>query len=186
MGAETFTHRIPETITKLGPFRVEEIGGRTKLTGPHGHYRWLERPTPFDCHRALLDDYESWWSHLRMPRVYFVASDLKVGAPIKAGIAGNPRERLRALQTSHPTTLQLFALEYGGREREAELHQRWKRQRMNGEWFKISPPILEHVAKLADTLETRLTEVDSMPVGRNMYLEDFAARKGLSWEGGGR
>ncbi len=165
--ADANDYRTPETLSHLGPFHVEQIGSRTKLFGPHGHYRWLEPDGPFDRHRALLEEYEAWWGFIRLPRVYFVGAELKLGLPIKVGIAGNPRERLRSLQTSHPKPLTLFALEYGGREREAELHQRWRRQRLNGEWFTLTAPILDHVAKLTPSLTTRLAEVQARPVGRS-------------------
>lgn len=79
--------------------------------------------------------------------VYFIASER---GPIKIGIAVNPQDRLRGLQTGHHEKLSLLATCPGGMEREKEYHARFKAYRINGEWFERSPEIEAEIEQLAN------------------------------------
>lgn len=172
MGRE-INYYTPETLDRLGPFNVAKVNGRSKIVGPHGFFSWPKRQDPFGLHRALIDEYEAWWTAISLPRVYFIGEDLRLDGIVKIGIANDPRERLKTLQTAHPNRLQLFAIEYGGRGREVTLHQRWSKQRMNGEWFRISAPILKHVLDLAETMPSRLAELDQRAVSAANAWDDL-------------
>ena len=82
----------------------------------------------------------------RATRVYFVQAGYE--GPIKIGFSSDPAARLRALQVSSAVPLRLLATMTGGRREEYELHDRFQRHRLEGEWFEPAAPILEYVARL--------------------------------------
>lgn len=71
--------------------------------------------------------------------VYFVtARDVDL---VKIGYAFNPLARYRHLRTSSPIELRLEGAIPGGFDKERELHKRYAKERMRGEWFRITPAI---------------------------------------------
>lgn len=80
-------------------------------------------------------------------RVYFIQSGH--AGPIKIGYSTNPvQQRLAALQTGHPEPLRVLAEVEGDRSVEADLHQRFRRHRMKGEWFRPDPELIAFIAVL--------------------------------------
>lgn len=77
-------------------------------------------------------------------QVYFVQGP--PDSPIKIGISINPEERLRTFQTASPHRLRILRLEPGGRSRELALHRRFRRHRLEGEWFQPVPELLDYIA----------------------------------------
>ena len=65
--------------------------------------------------------------------IYFIQSIN--GGPIKIGLAENPVQRLKSLQTGHPETLVLLTSIAGGRDVESALHSSLSDVRIRGEWF---------------------------------------------------
>lgn len=68
--------------------------------------------------------------------VYFIQAD--EGA-VKIGwcLSGNEKARLARLQTGHPARLRIVHLiEDGDRKTEAEMHHRFRKWRLHGEWFR--------------------------------------------------
>lgn len=70
--------------------------------------------------------------------VYFISDNL---GHIKIGIAKDPSERKKDLQTANPMKLQIIFLmhvnDYNhARILEKELHEKFKKDRLQGEWFK--------------------------------------------------
>ena len=64
---------------------------------------------------------------------------------VKIGISVNPESRLSTLQTSNPKTLRLIHAFEGTGEDEAELHERFAKDRIRGEWFTLSEQIKEYL-----------------------------------------
>lgn len=62
---------------------------------------------------------------------YFIRAGAE--GPVKIGIAANPHERLRGLQTAHYEDLRIIRLMRGNVE--AALHYHFREQRIRGEWF---------------------------------------------------
>lgn len=77
--------------------------------------------------------------------VYFIASE---SGPIKIGIANNPENRLKTLQTAHHERLRILATREGGFKQEYAYHQRFARKRLAGEWFERCPEIEAEIARL--------------------------------------
>jgi hypothetical protein len=69
--------------------------------------------------------------------VYFIESGW--GGPVKIGSAENPLRRLEQLQTGNPTELHLLATVDFETTTEAEVHCRFRQDRLSGEWFYPSP-----------------------------------------------
>lgn len=74
----------------------------------------------------------------------------------KIGSAGYPAKRLRELQTGSPIQLQLIAeKESSDYERQEKLqHQRWAKQRIQGEWFRFHPTQMPEVLGGFDLIDT--------------------------------
>lgn len=79
-------------------------------------------------------------------QVYFIGS---ASGPIKIGIAVNPRNRLKSLQTGHHERLEILATCDGGAEQESAYHKRFADHRLNGEWFERSPTIEAEIERLS-------------------------------------
>lgn len=77
--------------------------------------------------------------------VYFIQAE---SGPIKIGIALDPGERLAGLQISHFEKLTLLAAVEGGIALETELHRRFARFKIRGEWFERCPEIEAEIARL--------------------------------------
>lgn len=71
--------------------------------------------------------------------VYFIQSVDSLR--IKIGVAKDPVDRLRSLQTGCPERLELIAtIPCAGVEQERKLHRQFRRDKIHGEWFE--PTIL--------------------------------------------
>jgi len=66
---------------------------------------------------------------------------------IKIGYTGNEdvEQRIRALQTGCPSPLILLGSAEGSKEAEAELHDRFADARLNGEWFRPVPELIQFI-----------------------------------------
>lgn len=73
--------------------------------------------------------------------VYFV----RVGDRIKIGTTVNLKNRLRALTLSEKN---VAATQPGSRHEEADLHWRFRHLRLEGEWFRAAPELLEYIATM--------------------------------------
>lgn len=82
------------------------------------------------------------------PFVYFMRSGDE-GGPIKIGVSTDIAARLRHVQSHHVLPITLLATEYGGRIRERQLHRRFLRFRVRGEWFRAGEPLMEYIAAIA-------------------------------------
>jgi len=103
--------------------------------------------------------------------VYFIQAGAR--GPVKIGFAFNPYARLEELQVGNPFRLQLIGAIQGGRAEEIRLHERFKSDRLEGEWFKPSAALLalaiaakppteavvigRDVAKLREVIKTSCT-----------------------------
>jgi hypothetical protein len=78
----------------------------------------------------------------REHRTYFVQGIF--GGPIKIGItSGSVEARVAAMQTGSPVELRTLAVLDGNHER--ELHRRFAKWRLHGEWFDSAAPGLRDV-----------------------------------------
>lgn len=82
--------------------------------------------------------------------VYVVQGD--PGTPIKVGVANNPIQRMKGIQTGYPWRLRLLFVVPGDQHLEWYLHERLKGHRLLGEWFEPVDAFLDYVADLADRM----------------------------------
>ena len=75
--------------------------------------------------------------------IYFLRSNNN----IKIGYTEHPKDRIDAIQTSNPNSIECLLLISGGKDKELSLHQRFQKDRIrqNGEWFKYSQPIIDFI-----------------------------------------
>lgn len=79
--------------------------------------------------------------------VYFIAAG---SGPIKIGMAANPKNRCKELQTSHHEKLSVLVTCAGGSEMERAYHERFAAHRLHGEWFDRHPDILAEIERLTN------------------------------------
>lgn len=94
-----------------------------------------------------------------MHYVYFIKGQR---GNIKIGVSRNPQERLDALQVGHAAKLKIleqfpFESRMQAFDMEAQLHRRYRRHRLRGEWFKYDM-YLEFTGRLAKIQEKRKKE----------------------------
>jgi hypothetical protein len=65
--------------------------------------------------------------------IYFIGS---ARGPVKIGKTTSLSERMKKLQTGYHERLELLAVMPGGAQLEAELHARFAKDRLTGEWFR--------------------------------------------------
>lgn len=78
------------------------------------------------------------------PCVYFIQRG--DGGPIKIGTTTGLEERLRSLKTAVPNLVVLRVIEGADRSLEKRLHRQFEAERVDGEWFRPSPGLLDWIA----------------------------------------
>lgn len=78
--------------------------------------------------------------------VYFIQSE--IGGPIKIGYSNDPNRRLNEIQNMSPFRLQILGTIPGNMELEASFHQKFASDRLWGEWFEPSVPLLKIITAL--------------------------------------
>lgn len=79
--------------------------------------------------------------------IYFIhmENNMKV---FKIGYTTDLKRRLEALQVAHPYSLHVYAtIENVSKKQETELHHLFKKNHVRGEWFAITPDIIDLVCK---------------------------------------
>lgn len=80
-----------------------------------------------------------------MSWVYFIACGETMR--VKIGYTtGSPYDRLKSLQTGSPTMLVLMALQRGGPDVERQLHKKFEKHRVRGEWFQMCEELFDHIS----------------------------------------
>jgi hypothetical protein len=121
-----------------------------KLMRPRG------RPMTAEERQETIDEVISWAAAVQAmtggetaaptPIVYFVQGETGAG-PIKIGTTTNIKSRLSALSVSSPVKLKLLAAIPGGTKVEADMHQRFRRHRLHGEWFSPAQELLDFIER---------------------------------------
>lgn len=106
---------------------VDLVGSRRYVT-EHVRAALFKKPTNPASTRTL-------GQAEKRAHVYFIATADK----IKIGVAFDPLKRLRGLQTGNPEKLELIATFRGGLALEGEIHAKYARHRVHGEWFHRAP-----------------------------------------------
>lgn len=81
------------------------------------------------------------------PLLYFIQAE--IGGPIKIGVSTDPQARLATLQSGSPFPLRILATAPGGYEYESELHARFTKDRLHGEWFNPTSELLQLIRAAA-------------------------------------
>jgi hypothetical protein len=75
--------------------------------------------------------------------VYFLR--ISENGPIKIGFTKRLRERLSKVQVDNPFFVKLIAVTKGGRKEEYQLHQKFAKYRLYGEWFDPAEELLRYI-----------------------------------------
>lgn len=99
--------------------------------------------------RKYQDEQAQQWSRQTEATPQFVYFIGAASGPVKIGIAGNPQNRLKGLQTGHHERLSILAVCDGDQELERAYHKRFAEHRLGGEWFGRVPEIEAEIERLA-------------------------------------
>ncbi len=114
------------------------------------------RPAPTKTARRRIepkDRFEALRQFEGRSVVYIVGAAL---GPVKIGWSTDVYARVRDLQTAQHRTLFVHAILDGGRFDEMELHRRFARDRVRGEWFRLSSDLHQYLTDSAPNLHPRL------------------------------
>jgi hypothetical protein len=131
-----------DTLEDVGLIERYSVRGQT-----YGHVRnWEKHQRVDNAGKARVpgkDDPEAWMQ--TQMYVYFVQQG--ENGPIKIGRASNVARRVRQIQVSNPAPLRLLASIDG--DREMEMHERFMKSCISGEWFKPEDELLQFLRELA-------------------------------------
>jgi hypothetical protein len=96
--------------------------------------------------------------------IYFIETQGRV----KIGYSNDPQRRFSDLTVGCPTRCVLLAIIEGSMSDEKDLHERFKANRIRGEWFELTPEISDFMASRA--IEPR---VDAASSGNNHPLAQY-------------
>jgi hypothetical protein len=77
--------------------------------------------------------------------IYFLKAE---NGFIKIGISGNVEERMNELISNSPVKVELLKTVEGNQKMEKELHEKFKKYRNHGEWFKSSETLMKYIDSL--------------------------------------
>ncbi len=95
--------------------------------------------------------------------IYFIQCGGNDG-PIKIGYSNNVDGRVEVLQVGCPYELKLLWKIQGTGEKEAEIQERFKDDKIRGEWFKASKNLLAFIDEDADNRWEIVVEEDSVNI----------------------
>lgn len=105
----------------------------------HGTYETVEALLVLQRQEDAL-----WTWSTTASRVYFILAG-SAGRPVKIGHSRNLPNRLVDLQLANPDPLHVLITYEGSRKDERELHKRFEKHWIAGEWFRSGPEILDFV-----------------------------------------
>lgn len=79
--------------------------------------------------------------------IYVVGNEEQ--AICKIGYSTNPTNRISGIQTGCPYKLKFLLIIKGNMLMEQELHKKYAKQRLNGEWFSYSGPLKDSIEKVS-------------------------------------
>jgi hypothetical protein len=104
-----------------------------------------------------------WRGHVEHPSfVYFVVEEPGGSEYVKIGYAADPDKRTCELQVGNPRRLIVASLLYGTLASEQWVHQLWRHQQGNGEWFALAPQITAW-AVWAEAVQRQQHEAGAVP-----------------------
>lgn len=120
--------------------------------------------------------------------VYFIQS----GDYIKIGKADNPATRLKNMRRFGGVLapkgvdfaeLKIVGLERGGRERESELHKKFRRLRTDGEWFEANSKLVDYINGLPQISSPQWGELVLFPAVSEVVFSSLSDSESLNSRG---
>jgi hypothetical protein len=87
-----------------------------------------------------------WVDEHTRPSVYFI--EALTSGFVKIGYSQNPQERLKSLQNGVPFELVIIKTIKGTAEDEREIHRRFYKHRVRGEWYKFNQEIKDFIDEM--------------------------------------
>lgn len=108
-------------------------------------------------------------------RAYIYVIGDGVGNVVKIGYTDTPLKRLGQIQTSNPTPLHLLCILPGTRHIEQQLHRRFARRCVHGEWFDFKQENAVSLVAQAwlDIVEPEALELPPLPMSRLSRAEEL-------------
>jgi hypothetical protein len=120
-------------------------------------------------------------------QTYFISN----GVHVKIGKSTYPKERFKSLQTASFLPLQILAIVDG--DIEQNLHRRFEKYRVKGEWFELSNELREFIAsltpypeKLVTTRKKKYRKILEYPPGKkhgwHIVTDETKAKWQVHWK----
>ena len=126
--------------------------------------------------------YELDYTPAKKPDITYIIIDHNSGN-YKIGCTSNIKNRLMAVQLGNSSFLEVVGWLRGGKETESKLHDIFKDNRINGEWFSLSGKDIHNIftyrlgnwkSTMEDTLDTALFDLSMLDDGEKEYsISDF-------------
>lgn len=109
--------------------------------------------------------------HTDGPWVYFIMAGSEKWSPIKIGFTNDILKRFDQIKVSTHANVRLICAITGGRDLEKFLHNKFKEDRIKGEWFRQTSYILK---KIDELYELNMTEEESTKYVNNdgVYIKN--------------
>lgn len=88
---------------------------------------------------------------------------IRSGDAVKFGHARNVHLRIDRLQTSHHETLQLVGCMLGTVEDEGQIHNRFRRAWIRGEWFRLEPDVVAFIRSMPSVIPVSENDAQCSP-----------------------
>ena len=102
---------------------------------------------------------------------------------IKIGYSNNVRKRLSEIQTTSPYELAILTICEGGIEVEKELHDKFNKSYIRGEWFSPSEELITHINNFPPYLNKEYIGLRKLRRNKKMTMEEVGKIMNISKQG---
>jgi hypothetical protein len=90
-------------------------------------------------------------------KIYFIQQGQD--GPIKIGLSWDVNKRMHTAKTFSPHPLRILGMINGGLKEERALHRKFKKERLEGEWFSPSEKLIQYLQTLEGVNPTNLNDL---------------------------
>lgn len=110
------------------------------------------------------------------PSFVYVVQQNETG-PVKVGCTINLHSRINLLTTASAYPIRVLAIERGGRNTERKIHEAISEYRLQGEWFKCTPEVVNTIEEILKTELHEIPNFRKLPgVGPRLDPETYSPR----------
>lgn len=131
----------------LGPYVIWKNDGQFEIHATQISIIASKHDNLADAQKHLKELYRAWQA-ATVDYVYFIGSELAIGAMVKIGTTRNTKRRLSQIQSNSPLSVKILAVTEGDANTEYNYHARFAGSKSHGEWFNINAEILREIKRI--------------------------------------